>query len=139
MHYIWDVELCYDSKIVDMDDKFILSNKRSIWDNEELCKLAIKNNCNALFYVKQELINEEICKLAFQQNGYSLRYVKEQTDEICKLAVQQNEYSLKYVKEQTDEICKLDVQQDGDTLKYVKSELMTDEIFKLAKKYYMGW
>jgi hypothetical protein len=39
MHYIWDVKLCEDSKIVDMGDKlktnkFILTNKRSIWDNE---------------------------------------------------------------------------------------------------------
>ena len=40
MHYIWDVELCEDSKIVDMGDKlktdkFILKNKRTIWDNEK--------------------------------------------------------------------------------------------------------
>ncbi len=41
MHYIWDVELCEDSKIVDMGDKlktdkFILKNKRTIWDNYEM-------------------------------------------------------------------------------------------------------
>ena len=57
MHYIWDVKLLDDSKIVDMGDKlktdkFILSNKRSIWDNEELCKLIVRQNPDALKYVK---------------------------------------------------------------------------------------
>ena len=42
MNYIWDVKLLDDSKIVDMGDKFILSNKRFIWDNEELCKLSVQ-------------------------------------------------------------------------------------------------
>ena len=33
---------------------------------------------------------EEICKLAVQQNGNALEFVKYQTEELCKLAVQQN-------------------------------------------------
>ena len=165
MHYIWDVKLCEDSKIVDMGDKlktdkFILSNKRSIWDNEEICKLVVQQNglllkfvkqdimneeicklaCikngHALKFVKQDLMNEEICKLAIKQNGYSLEYVKPEliTDEICKLVVQQDCYALCYVNPEliTDEICKLAVQQNGYALKYVKPELMTEEICKLA-------
>jgi hypothetical protein len=53
------------------------------------------------------MLKEEICKLAVQQNGDALRYVKNQTEEICKLAVQQNGDALKYVKNQTEEICEL--------------------------------
>jgi hypothetical protein len=163
MHYIWDVELCKDSKIVDMGDKlktnkFILKNKRTIWDNYEICKLAVSKNCSTLYYVnpkvmndeicklavskngnllqfvKSELINEEICKLAVQQTGWALKYIKQEliNEEICKLAVSKNGLSLYYVKKQTYEICKLAVQQDGNALRYVKPEFMTDEIYKLA-------
>ena len=60
MYYIWDVELCEDSKIVDMDDKFILTNKREKWNDNEFCKLAIQKNGYALKYVPQELITYEI-------------------------------------------------------------------------------
>ena len=76
---------------------------------EEICKLAVQQDCNALEYVKEQ--TEELCKLSVQQNGNALEYVKEQTEEICKLAVQQNGYALYYVKEQTYEIYKLAVQQ----------------------------
>ena len=141
MYYIWDVELCEDSKIVDMGDKlktdkFILSNKRSIWDNKELCKLSVSENGNALEFVKPEFMSYEICKLAVQQSGYALQYVIPElmTDEICKLAVQRDGYALKYVpsKLMNEEICKLAVQQDGYALQYVPPELMNKEICKLA-------
>jgi hypothetical protein len=31
---------------------------------EEICKLAVRQNGEALLYVKQEFITDEICKLA---------------------------------------------------------------------------
>jgi hypothetical protein len=97
---------------------------------EEICKLAVQQNGNALAYVKNQ--TDEICKLAVKQDAYAFRYVKEQTDEICKLAVQQKPYALEYVKNQTKEICKLAVQQNGSALYYVKNQ--TEEICKLAVK-----
>ena len=97
---------------------------------EEICKFAIKQNGLSLEYVKNQ--NEEICKLAVQQNGHALQYVKNQTEKICKLAVQQNYQALKYVNEQTEEICKLAVQQNYHALKYMKEQ--TEEICKLAIK-----
>ena len=49
MHYIWDVTLLDDSKIVNFGnklktDRFIIENKRTIWDNNELCKLTVQYN-----------------------------------------------------------------------------------------------
>ena len=72
---------CEDSKIVDMGDKlktdkFILTNKRKIWYNYEMCKLDISKNCLFLRFVKLELMTDEICKLAVKQNGLSLYCVK---------------------------------------------------------------
>ena len=95
---------------------------------EEICKLAVQEDANALPYVKKQ--TEEICKLAVQRNGEALKYVKEQTEEICILAVKKDANILPYVKEQTEEICKVAVQQDGNVLRYVK--IQTDNICKLA-------
>ena len=131
MHYIWDVTLFDDSKLVVMGDKlktdkFIIQNKRTIWDDnglnlryvvhqtEELCKLAVQE------FVKDQ--TEEICKLAVRQNGHALKYVDHQTDKICKLAVQQDGFSLEWVKNQTDEICKLAVRRNGHALESVKNK-----------------
>ena len=102
MHYICDVTLLNDSKLVDMGDKlktdkFILQNKRTIWDDNELCKLAVQKDGYALEFVKEQ--TEEICKLAVQNFGNSLYYVKEQTEEICILAVRQNRSALCLVKD----------------------------------------
>ena len=101
MYWIWDVVILDDAKIVDMDDKlktdkFILSNKRCIWLDYELCKLAVQQDGFALSFVKIEQ-NEELCKLAVQQNGLSLEYVKEQSIMLCKLAVKQDSESIQFV------------------------------------------
>ena len=43
--------------------------------------------------------NNKLCKLAVRQNGCALKCVKEQTEEICKLAVQQNVDALQFIKD----------------------------------------
>ena len=40
---------------------------------EEICKLAVKQNGDALQYIKPEFMNDEICKLA---TGYTLNELK---------------------------------------------------------------
>ena len=103
---------------------------------EEICKLAVQQNSNALQCIKKQ--TDGICKLAVQKNGYALQYVSPEliTDEICKLAVQENSRVLQYVLPElmTDEICKLAVQQNGSSLEYVKQELIDEEMCKLAVK-----
>jgi hypothetical protein len=74
MYYIWDVKLCEDSKIVDMGDKlktnkFILTNKRKIWNNEEICKLAVQYDVLNLRFVKKEVMTYEIFKLALNKKN----------------------------------------------------------------------
>ena len=56
---------------------------------------------------------KEVCLEAVKQNGEALEYVKEQTPEICIAAVKQNGDALQYVKEQTKEICLEAVKQNG--------------------------
>jgi hypothetical protein len=131
MHYIWDVTLLNDSKLVDMGDKlktdkFILQNKRTIWDDNELCELDVQQNGLTLEFVKDR--TEELCKLAVQKNGCALEYVKNQTEEICKLAVRQDGLSLMYVDHQTEEICKLAAQQNDDAIKFVKDPVIRHKL-----------
>lgn len=59
MEYIWDVNIPESEKVVDMNNKLkahsiILSNKRSIWDNYELCLEAVKQNGSALQCVREK-------------------------------------------------------------------------------------
>jgi len=131
---IWRVNIPEGEKVIEYNNnklkakRIILTDCQPLYNNPELCKLAVQQNGYALEYINEQ--TEELCKLAVQQNGYALQFVKEQTEEICKLAVQQNGYALDYVKEQTPEICKLAVQQQGCALQFVKEQ--TPEIYKLA-------
>ena len=47
--------------------------------------------------LSEEEQNEEICKRAVRQNGNALQYVRNQTEELCKLAVQENCFALRHV------------------------------------------
>ena len=84
--------------------------KLQLYNIEDICKIAIKKNIDALQHVHNQ--TEYICKEAVKQNGSALQYVHNQTDDICKLAVQQYGYVIQYVHNQTPEICKLVVQKN---------------------------
>jgi len=157
MEFMWDVEILDDSNVIVMNnharcDKFILSNKRSMWNNEELCIDSIKqcgmnfkyviNKTNALCLmaiesdgrVLEHIDNqsEAMCLAAVNQNANTLPYVTNQTDAICLKAVKQNGVTLYYVKNQTHEICLEAVKQYGASLDYVINQ--TDEICLEAVK-----
>jgi len=152
---IWRVTIPEGEKVIEYNDKLkakriILTDCQQMYNNPELCKLAVQQHGCTIKYVKEQtselcdlavqddaysikFVKEqthELCKIAVQQYGSVLKFVKEQTPEICKLAIQQNGFALQYVKEQTPELCKLAVQQNGLTLQFVKEQ--TEEICKLA-------
>jgi len=138
-YYIWDVVLCNDSKLVDMGDvlktdKFILENKRTIWDNEEICKLAIKKNYIALKFVKNQ--TDELCRYAIKlSDGNALKYVTNQTDELCRYAIQLSDgKALKYVTNQTDELCKYAIDNSVCGMQYIFEFVrnQTDELCRYA-------
>ena len=133
MYWIREVRILNDSKVYIESgkfktDKFALLKRKSIYDNEEYCKIIVKKNGWALEYVKNQ--TDEICKLAVQKYGLALSFVKKQTPEICKLAVQKTYTALAFVEHQTDEICKLALEQTPYALYWIKNQ--TDEICKIA-------
>lgn len=86
MEYMWDVEIPDDANVkrsvirTAYFDKIILSNKRYIWDNNELCLEAVKKNYASLQYVKNQ--TESLCLEAVKSNPYALSYVENKTDKI---------------------------------------------------------
>ena len=73
--------------------KFILKNRRCLWDDYEYCKMAV------------------------QHHGLLLRHVNLQTEKICKLAVQLNSLSARHIKntKQRDFIKTLEIHKDNST------------------------
>ena len=136
MYYMRNIIVPDDSQVFEesngkyKSDKLILLDKSVIFENEDLCLEAVKQDGYALFYVKKQ--TPEICLVAVKQNGHALDYVEEQTPELCLEAVKRNGFALQYVKEQTPEICLTAVQQNGDALQYVKEQ--TPEICLEAVK-----
>ena len=130
---IWKAEIPEGEEVIEYQTKLkakriILSEPKKIFEDYELCKLAVQKDSMYLEIVEEQ--TEEFCKLAVQQDGLTLQFVISQTEKICNLAVQQNGWALQFVKEQTEEICKLAVQQNGWALEFVKEQ--TEEICKLA-------
>jgi hypothetical protein len=72
--------------------------------------------------VEKQNQTDEICKLAVKQNGEALKYVENQTDEICKLAVQTNGCALKYVKNSSKEIIEIALLKNINAIKFCSYE-----------------
>ena len=107
-----------------------LSNVLVYFQTAEICLAAVKQDGNALEYVKNQ--TEEICLEAVKQNGWALRYVRDQTEAICLEAVRRIGYVLHSVKNQTEEICMAAVRQNGYALQFVKNQ--TDDLCMEAVK-----
>lgn len=87
-------------------NKWMLHAARKIWENEDLCELAIKNFPDSFVHV----IN--------------------QTEKLCDLAVRLNPHLLQFVKNQTFKQCETAVKTDLDCINYVNDE---DHVFNIVK------
>jgi hypothetical protein len=100
MMYIWDVTPA-DEKIVYMGNKFrshkvILSNKRFIWDNYDICMNIVKRNGLLLEMVENQ--TDDMCMEAVKNYGRALQFVKNKTRDICIEAVMKDESALEFVE-----------------------------------------
>ena len=147
MFYIWDVSIPDNEKIFNMGNyytskKFILSNKRCVFDDYNLCYVSIKTNPYSIRHISNtnnEKYNN-MCELAVKLKPDIIKYINPQIKnykELCILALKSFGYLLTFIPEpykNMDEICKVAVKQNGIALQYVSPELMTDEICKVAVK-----
>ena len=89
---------------------------------------AVKQECEALSDVPEELRDYEICMAAVKQDGDALYWVPEELldyYEICMAAVKQHGRALEHVPEELRdyEICMVAVKQNGVALREVPEEL----------------
>ena len=96
----------------------------------ELALKRVKRNGLALKNIKKKDQTEEMCLMAVRQNEEALQYVKNQTEEMCLVAVSKNAWAFRHVKEQTEAICLSAVKQRGDALQLVENQ--TEEMCLIA-------
>lgn len=116
----------------------ILQNPESFYyvknrnENIDICKFAVICSGKNLAYIDEKNRTEELCKLAVQEYGTSIKYIepKYQTKELCKLAIMNFPHSIKHIKNQTNELCELAVNLNGCEIANIKNQ--TEKLCKLA-------
>jgi len=126
MEYFRIVTIPDDAKVYIENDKFkadklILSERRFIFEDHEMCKKILSKDGK---YIGRVLVvnNKELILIAINQSNAALRYIANQTEEICLIAINQWPQSLRFVEKQTPKICLAAVKPDGLTLDYVKEQ-----------------
>ena len=146
--WICEVELCFDSKVITVEDgfkyktnKFILKNKISIRDFVEQYNLVnhVIEICeNPWKFLKDNLLTEEILiKLVTQEPDFfdlAMSHIdfNRQTEKICFEAVKTTGFAFKYIDPQfqTPEICMMAIKDNPYMLKYVINQ--TPELCKIS-------
>jgi hypothetical protein len=131
-------------------DKFVLSDRQKIWDNEEICTMAVSYDGNYLCHIDHQTVqmqllavrtsisciqyahnpSVEVYEAAVSYHGRSLRHITNPSHKLCELAVQSDGLALEFVKNQTEKICELAVMQNPKALSFVYKQ--TDKICELA-------
>lgn len=91
-----------------------------------ICMDEVMRDGMRLQHIEPENQTEEMCKIAVSKNGDALQYVANQTEELCKIAVLKDVKNLIYVKKQTVELCKLALDIDCWAYGYIRYP--TDEL-----------
>ena len=97
----------------------------------ELCKLAIKQNINALKFIKSKTDN--LLEFAFQQNPSAIQYFDVQPHDKCLIAVRTHGYNIRLLKpeNQTPDVCVAAVKENGNVIGFIK-HLQTPELCMIA-------
>ena len=100
MMYVWDVTIPENERVVYMGNKLkahriIMSNKRYIWDNHDICIKILKRNGLALKMINNQTY--DMCMAAVKNNGRALQFVKNKTRDICIEAVMRDKSALEFV------------------------------------------
>jgi hypothetical protein len=154
--YIWDAEIPEGEEFVDMGDQFksrriIVSNKRCIWTDYDMCMWLVSKNGALLKHVRVEhthelclaaakncgqsimfakVVNKDIWLAAVKQYGLSIKWIPadKRDAELYTEAVKERPLALEHVPEnlQTYDMCMDAVSKYGFTLSYVKIPMTKD-------------
>lgn len=150
MYYLWDVSIPDDALVTVMDNntvkcnKFILSNKTSMWDNYDTCMEIVEKDGLFLHYVKNQTY--DLCKASIKNDERAIGFVnnpsqdiyveyvklkaknienipeKDLTPEFCVRLLEANSEVLSFIKSPSEQVLIFMVQQDGMKLKDIKNQ-----------------
>lgn len=120
-------------------DKMILGEKTlfqdsDIWNDVELCKLAIEKDAHNLKYIKNQ--TEELCLLAISKSPKTLKYVKNKTYKIYKAFIEKSPWNIESVPDEfkTEELLKISISYNSMILRDIPEQFLTEELCFIAVK-----
>jgi hypothetical protein len=162
MYWMWDVKIP-DDALVYLEsetkikaDKFILENKRCIYDEKERCMLAVRQDGNTIRFIKDpsetvqleavrqngdaiqfiEDPSEAVQLEAVRRNGSAIQFIKDPSEAVQLEAVSQNVYTIQYIKDPSELVQLEAARQDGWSIQYIKDP---SEEMKLEAARQDGW
>jgi hypothetical protein len=124
MYWMWDVKIPEDASVYLESEtkikanKIILENKRYIYDCEERCMLAMRQNINVFRFIEDP--SETVQLEAVRRDGHSIRFVKDPSEEVQIEAVRRYGTAIRFIKDPSDEMKLEAVRQDGDAIQFIK-------------------
>uniref|UniRef100_A0A6C0ADA2 DUF4116 domain-containing protein n=1 Tax=viral metagenome TaxID=1070528 RepID=A0A6C0ADA2_9ZZZZ len=120
-------------------DKMILGKKTlfedsDIWNDVELCKLAIEKDADNFKYIKNQ--TEELCLLAISKSPKTLKYVKNKTYKIYKAFIEKSPWNISDVPEEyiTEELLKISISYNALMLQNISEKFLTEDLCLFALK-----
>jgi hypothetical protein len=123
MYWMWDVKIPDDAQVYLESntkikaDKFILENKRCIYDDKERCMLAVKHDGYAIKFIKDP--SEEMKLEAVRRNGRSIEFIKDPSERVQLEAVRKNGSAIEFIKDPSEKVQLEAVRQDGCAIEYI--------------------
>jgi hypothetical protein len=124
MYWMWDVKIPDDTQVyLESDskikvDKFILENKRCIYDCEERCMLAVSRNGWVIRFIKDP--SEEMKLEAVRQDGSAIRIIKNPSERVQLEAVKRNGLAIQYIENPSEAVQLAAVRQDGYAIRCIE-------------------
>jgi len=118
-YYICDIQI-RDRYMISAVKSVTIINKRTIWDNEELCLIMLEKKGTIIKYIEKP--TEKMCNIAIKANWRALQFITEQTYELCTMALNKSEYAIRYIKNQTDDMCLLATRRNWCILQHIKNQ-----------------
>jgi len=114
----------YDSEFnIEIDDDQLAKNGKLIKEicdpTDEQCRIAINNNINAIYYIKNP--SNEILLHALKKDGLLLKIISKPTNEMIFAALRQNSHALEFVKDQTKEMIFMAAKKSPFSVSFIKN------------------
>jgi hypothetical protein len=135
MYWMWDVKIPDDTQVyLESEtkikaDKIILENKRCIYDDEERCMLAVRQDGWAIRFINDP--SEAVQLEAVRQNGYAIKYIKDPSETVKLEAVSRDGWAIRFIKDPSERVQLEAARQNGWVIQFIQFIKDPSEEFQL--------